>query len=244
MPGRAYPNPYLGPIITLGPSSLEDWLSCRRRYRNRHLLELGDYGGSPSADTGRAVHDLLHRIHEAGLCGDQAAVGALCDAHYPGQAHLLLPYVAEHENRCPSAVDWSLHEHSLARYMRRSNPRWLVTGRIDAVWAHGGILDARDYKTGLAYYERVADDLAARVQAFLLAPLAAEHSLSLRITYEHLNGEPSPDLWDVEDEDVEAARAELHRLATEIAEEENFAGCDNRLVCANCRFQSCTDRAA
>lgn len=244
MPGRPYPNPYLGPIITIGPSSLEDWLSCRRRYRNRHLLELGDFGGSSASDTGRAVHDLLHRIHEAGACGDTSAVELLCETHYSGQAHLLLPYVANHVKLCPAGADWSLHEHGLARYIRRTNARWLLTGRIDALWAHGGMLDARDYKTGLSYYERVADDLVARVQAFLLAPLAAKEGLRLRISYEQLNGDLGPDPWEVEDEDVDAIREELHRLATEIAEEEAFTGCENRLVCANCCYVSCTERAA
>lgn len=242
MPRRAYPNPYLGPIITLGPSSLDEWISCRRRYRNRYLLDLADGGGSPSADTGRLVHELLHRTHLASVCNDWAAVEALCALHYPGQAQLLLPYVAEHAKRCPPNTEWSLHEHGLARYVRRGSPRWLVTGRIDAIWAHDGMLDVRDYKTGRAHYDRVADDLAARVQAFLLVPLAAQHGLRLRITYEQLNGDPGPDAWEVEDEDVVALRDELHRLVVEIAEEEVFAGCANPLVCANCKYLSCTER--
>ena len=55
---------------------------------------------------------------------------------------------------------------------------------------HDGLLDARDYKTGGLYYERVADVPAAKVQAWVLADAARKRGLRLRLRYEHL----SPDV--------------------------------------------------
>ena len=51
----------------------------------------------------------------------------------------------------------------------------MATARLDALWVHDGLLDARDYKTGQVWSDRVADDAQARLQAWVLAPLAEAH---------------------------------------------------------------------
>ena len=47
-------------------------------------------------------------------------------------------------------------------------PMFMATARIDAIWIHDGLLDARDYKTGKLWHTRVCDVPAAKVQAFVL----------------------------------------------------------------------------
>ena len=44
-----------------------------------------------------------------------------------------------------------------ARFHRLPPPMFMATARIDAIWIHDGLLDARDYKTGSSWHERVAD---------------------------------------------------------------------------------------
>ena len=240
---RAYPNPYLGPVVHLSPSGLEEWESCRRRYRNRHLLGIPAPDDSPGADVGHVTHELLQQVHDAGVCAEPDAVAAIVAAHPRAQPDVHGRFLSAHRNRCPTSADWSRHEAELVRFARHGHPRWLLVGRIDAMWARGSILDVRDYKTGTVRVDRVADSLAAKAQAYLAAPIAAEHGLQLRITYEHLNGEDGPDPWDVEDEDLEAVTAELHAHAAAIAAEETFAGCAHPPTCRWCPYVSCPDRA-
>jgi RecB family exonuclease len=125
---------------------------------------------------------------------------------------------------------------------------FMVTGRIDAVWIHDGIVDARDYKTGAApYSDNVADDLRARLQAWLLAERAARRGLRLRVRYEYLSAEveEDPQPFEPDADDLAAIENELRSVAEQIWNEEEFAGVADREVCAWCRYRSiCPSSAA
>ena len=63
---------------------------------------------------------------------------------------------ARHARRCPSAgAAGAAHEVELARFHRQPAPMFMATARIDAIWIHDGMLDARDYKTGRCGTTRV-----------------------------------------------------------------------------------------
>jgi PD-(D/E)XK nuclease superfamily protein len=124
---------------------------------------------------------------------------------------------------------------------------FMATGRIDAIWRHRDLLDARDYKTGRPFTERVADDPRARLQVWLLAPLARREQLRLRLRYEFLAAEvdDDPEPFEPDDDDLEAIEAELRGIVSAIRAEDQFAGVADATVCGRCRFRSvCRDSAA
>lgn len=275
-------NPWVGPVLALSPSSIEDWQRCRRLYRTRHLLNVPSSEPNRLATgVGLEVHRLLELVHAEGCCGDLAAMSALVhrEMDSPGcraagradreeepvsglapggrpggridagriDAGRIEGYLARHATRCPGAgSSWSGHELTLARYHRRP-PRWVLTARIDAVWARGAFLEGRDYKTGRRRFDRVVDDLVGRLQVWLLAPLAAERGLRLRLSYEHLSLESpdDPDPYEPEDEDLVAIEDELCALAVEINAEIGFSGCGDAGTCRRCTYESiCAERIA
>ena len=110
----------------------------------------------------RKIHSRRHRVD------DSAHVADVLAAHSADNDHVR-QLVERHAERCPSRrVDRGAHEHDVARFHKLPPPMFMATARIDAVWVHDGLLDARDYKTGGKWHERVADDPAAKVQAFVL----------------------------------------------------------------------------
>jgi hypothetical protein len=124
---------------------------------------------------------------------------------------------------------------------------FLATARIDAVWIHDGVLDARDYKTGSKRYERVADDPRARVQAWVLARDAARTGLRLQLRYEHLQPEvdDDPEPWEPGDDDLAAISEELREAVATMWRTENWRGVNDVEVCRTCRYRSiCRDSAA
>lgn len=241
-------NPWLGAIVPISPSTAEDWKRCRRYFRSKHLLHLPGTNNTPRTDLGLVVHRLLEAVHRRGCCGDDEAMRALVvEVDGSARVKVLVGYLRRHANRCPapSAV-WSDHEFELARFHRTPSPMWMVTGKIDAAWEYAGLLDARDYKTGGLWIERVGDELAARVQAFLLAPLAAARHLRLRVSYEYLDAavdeQPAP--YEPEDEDFEALEGELSTIVTEIAGERDFDGVAFPPYCDHCSYAAiCPDAA-
>src|SRR4029453_226549 len=105
-------------------------------------------------------------------------------------------------------------------------PCVLAPGRIDAVWLRDGLLDARDYKTGRFESERVADDPRARLQAWLLAPVAARAAPRLRVSYESLAAETvdDPQPFEPDREELDIIEEDLRTVAAAIRQEQDFSG--------------------
>jgi hypothetical protein len=242
-------NPWVGSVVTVTASSLEHWRRCRRLYRSRHLLGLPELDAGSDTGVGLLVHRLLEEVHLSGSCSDERHVAGVVEALAPGHAARLDEYVARHASRCPSAagpdaVAWCGHEFEVARFHHLPVPMWMATGKIDAAWAVDGVLEVRDYKTGRVFHDRVGDDLAARVQVWLVAPLAASHGCRLRVVYEHLD--PAADQWpepyEPEPDDVDAIGGELAGLVAEIVAETEFAGVSFPSICGPCGYRSiCPD---
>lgn len=236
---------YVGPMVRLTPTSIERWLACPRSYRAAHLLDLPTGRGSARSTQGILVHSRLAQLHEPGPCGadvsrqEEAATsdGVLDDR--------LMGFIGRHARRCPQSATSVGHELDLAQLHTRGEVPVMVTGRIDAVWEHNGVLDCRDYKTGVPRAERVADIPAARLQAWLLAPIAEARGLRLRLRYEHLAefGDDDPEPLEPDDEDLAEIQGWIGDIGADIARSE-FAGVGEAHVCRWCPFQrACPDAA-
>jgi hypothetical protein len=241
------PDRLLGDIVPLSASSLDMWLRCRRQFLAAQLLGLpeSDAGGSP--DQGLLVHDLLRHIHQQGTCRDEGHVEATLAAHGLDRSGAVRGFVDRHARRCPPDAGTGEHELERARFHRRPAPMFMATGRIDALWRHRGLLDARDYKTGRPFTERVADDPRARLQAWLLAPLARREGLRLRLRYEFLAAEVSddPEPFEPDEDELAAIEEELRVVVEAMWGEQVFAGVADPALCDHCRYRSiCPDSAA
>jgi hypothetical protein len=232
-------------ILSLSPTAVDDWARCARAYRTATLLGVPASDPGPSSSYGLIVHDLLRVVHQQGSCRDPAVVTDVLAAH--GQdAPPMRAIFERHVRRCPRDAEDSRHELELARFHRYPAPMFMATGRIDAVWVHDGLLDARDYKTGRPYGERVAHDRRARLQAWLLAPVAARKGLGLRIQYEYLAAEvpDDPEPFEPDADDLEAIEEELRVVAEAICREREWPGVADAEVCGSCRYRSiCPDSA-
>ena len=185
-------------IVSVTPSNYDDFVQCERRFLNRHLLGLPASDPGSSNATGLLAHDMLRVIHDTGSCADAAHVTDVLAGHGADDDYVR-QLVDRHAQRCPSNVaDGAAHEHTFARFHKLPPPMFMATARIDAVWVHDGLLDARDYKTGKLWYDRVADVPAAKVQAFVLAQAAQRRGLRLRLRYEFLSADvpDDPDPWE------------------------------------------------
>lgn len=127
----------------------------------------------------------------------------------------LLGFLTRHARRCPREATSIGHELELAQLHTWVEASAMVTARVDAVWLHDGILDCRDYKTGMPRGERVADDPAARVQAWLLVRLAGHHGARLRLRYEHLvdGVDDDPEPFEPDGDDIAAIQQEIGEVA-------------------------------
>lgn len=231
-------------ILPLSASSIETWFSCRRRYRSRHLLGLAASDDGSSTSHGLLVHDLLRLLHQQSSCRDPASVDDVLTAHGQGDSAQVRTALERHVRRCPRNVEQARHELELARFHRFPAPMYMATGRIDAVWVHDGLLDARDYKTGRPNSERVADDRAARLQAWLLAPVAARKHLRLRLQYEFLSPEvpDDPEPFEPDGDDLDAIEEELRTVAEAICREKEWRGVAEADECGRCGYRSiCPD---
>ncbi|HZJ28088.1 MAG TPA: PD-(D/E)XK nuclease family protein [Acidimicrobiia bacterium] len=236
----------LADIVALSPSSLERWNRCRREYRSRDLLGLPESNPGPPADMGNLVHSLLRMIHEQGTCRDDAFVTDVLARHGVDGVGPVSGFIARHRVRCPADASRSRHELELARFHRAPAPMFMATGRLDAVWIHDGLLDVRDYKTGGSFFERVADDPRARLQAWLAAPIAARNALGVRVRYEHLAAEidDDPDPFEPDADELDTIGEELRMVVAQIRAEPTFAGAADTAVCARCRYRGvCPDSA-
>jgi len=108
------------------------------------------------------------------------------------------------------------------------------------------VLEARDYKTGMTFVDDVGHDPAARLQAWLLAPMAAERGLQVRIRYEHLAVEvdDDPDPFEPDVHQLAAIEEELRSAAEAIRAERTFIGVAEHHLCVRCGYRSiCPDSA-
>jgi hypothetical protein len=247
MPVRAARHDPRPGVLRITPTSLDSWRRCRRAWLLQHVLDVpaSDEGGSP--DHGQLVHDVLRFVHSGGSCHDPAHVEDVLAGH--GGSDRLREEIGRHAARCPSPAETVGHETSFARFTgaRPALASFLVTARLDAVWVHDGLLDARDYKTGAVTTTKVADDPRAWSQMWVLAPLAEERGLQLRLRYEHLASEidEEPEPWEPDADDLAALEARLREEVRAMRAEAAFSGIADPDVCAMCRYRSiCRDSAS
>jgi hypothetical protein len=237
----------LSDIVSLTPSNYEDFTRCPRLFYCNALLGLPASDPAPSTDQGLLVHDMLRKIHVDGDCFDGDHVAETLVAH-GFDTPAVRDMVARHADRCPSREsDRAAHEVDVARFHRLPPPMFMATARIDAVWIHDGLVDARDYKTGGKWVDAVSEIKAAHVQAFVLAARARAGGYRLRLRYEYLQPEvdEDPEYWELDDEALEAVEEELRAAVERMWLEDDWKGVNEIDVCRTCRYRSiCRDSAA
>jgi hypothetical protein len=234
-------------IVSVTPSNYDDFVQCERRFLNRHLLGLPASDPGRTNETGILAHDMLRLIHSRGSCADKSHVADVLAGH-AADDDFVRQLVDRHAERCPSNdAGSSAHEHTFARFHKLPVPMFMATARIDAVWLRDGLLDARDYKTGKLWHERVADAPAAKVQAFVLAQAAVRRGLRLRLRYEYLSADvpDDPDPWEPDAEDLAAIEEELRAAVERMSTIDDWKGIADENVCSHCVYRSiCRDSAA
>jgi hypothetical protein len=231
-------------LLSITPSAVEAWSRCRRLWRDQHLLAIPPSDDATAGVHGTQVHDLLRLLHRNGPCDDPARIDEIVAAHgASGRVHSEL---SDHARRCPLGAQAYGHELTVARLHARW-PSFVATARIDAAWIHDGVLDVRDYKTGGASTDRVADDWRARVQAWVMAPVAEARGLRLRVRYEQLAAEivDDPEEWEPDAEDLAALDVAIREVVEAMRAESEWTGIADRPTCRTCRYRSiCPDSAA
>ena len=211
------------------------------------MLAVPPSDGIRPTDNGLLLHELLRVVHEQGTCRDADHVHDVLAGHGVDDAHFG-GMLARHARRCPDCGrDRRARGRPRALSPRCPAPMFMATARIDAIWVHDGLLDARDYKTGSRWYERVADDPRARVQAFVLDQHAQRRGLQLRLRYEHLAAEvdDDPEPYEPDDDELAAIEEELRATVAAFWSLDEWRGVADAAVCGWCRFRSiCPDSAA
>jgi hypothetical protein len=237
----------LSDIVSLTPSNYDDFTRCPRLYYCKALLGLPPSDPASSTDQGLLVHDMLRKIHVDGNCYDTDHVADVLGAH-GFDTPAVRDMVARHADRCPSrASERAAHEVELARFHRMPPPMFMATARIDAVWIHDGIVDARDYKTGGKWIDDVSEIKAAHVQAYVLAERARGHGYRLRLRYEYLQAEvdEDPEVWELDEETLGVIEEELRAAVERMWAEEEWRGVSDVATCRTCQYRSiCRDSAA
>jgi hypothetical protein len=230
-------------LLSLSPTSLATWNRCARQFRDRSLLNLPASERQDGASHGLLLHRLLNLVHRTGSCHDDGHVADVLDAH--GADGRTLDEVRRHADRCPLDAESVGHELEWVRAFS-GPPVFLATARIDAVWAHDGILDVRDYKSGRVAEHAIGHDPQARLQAWVAAPHAAARGLRLQLRYEHLATEVTedPDPWEPTDEDLTTVESDLTLVVGAILAERVFPGVNDAGVCAHCGYRSICDESA
>jgi hypothetical protein len=230
---------HLPGIVTVTPTSLGVWRRCPREWHDHYVLQIPPSDGDPSSSHGEQLHAMLGLVHETGSCRDPAHVDDVLTAHGLDHDERSRTEIANHVRRCPEQATAIGHELTVARFHRLPMPMFMTTARIDALWVHDGVLDARDYKTGRIWADEVAHDEQARLQAYVLAPRANSLGLRVRIAFEHLAAEivDDPTPFEPDDDDLTAIEEELRLTVTEIRTE-RFDGVSDPEVCVRCRYRS------
>ena len=243
MPGKRL----LSDIVSLTPSNYEDFRRCPRLFYCGALLGIPASDPAASTDQGLLVHDMLRKIHADGACFDGAHVSDVLVAHGIDTT-VVREMIARHAERCPSrSAESAAHEVDLARFHKLPPPMFMATARIDAVWIHDGLIDARDYKTGGKWVDAISEIDAAKVQAYVLAEHARARGLRLRLRYEYLQPEvdDDPEPWEIDDETRVAIEEELRAAVARMWEADDWRGVNDVEVCRTCRYRSiCRDSAA
>jgi PD-(D/E)XK nuclease superfamily len=232
-------------IIRMSPTAFESWSRCRRAWRNQYLLSVAASDDGASPHHGLQLHSVLRFVHEHGSCRDPGHVEDVFRAH--GAEARLRAEVERHAARCPSLANAIGHELDVARFHRHPWPPFMMTARLDAIWVHDGLLDVRDYKSGRRWYDRIAEDPRAKVQAWVAARLAEERGLQLRLRYEHLAAEidEDPEPWEPDADDLAELEEELRQAVEAIQSESDWTGINDEMICRDCRYRSiCPDSAA
>jgi hypothetical protein len=239
-------------IVSITPTNYDDFVQCERRFFIRHLLGLPASDPGAPNETGLLAHDMLRTIHAGGSCRDVAHVADVLAGHGADDDYVR-QLVERHAQRCPSdattpaGTGGGAHEQTLARFHRHPQPMFMATARIDAIWVHDGLLDARDYKTGRLWHERVADVPAAKVQAFVLDEAARKRGLRLRLRYEYLSADvlDDPDAWEPDPEDMLAVEEELRSVVERMRTNDEWQGVADAALCSHCAYRSiCRDSVA
>lgn len=233
-------NP-IGAIVRMSPTTLGRWARCRHQFLLSNILPVPRIDVGNQANEGLKVHALLRALHsDSRSCHDRAWREEVVASYDMGDAERLSGFLERHERKCPEGARSHGNERGFARFERRGSLMLMAYGTIDVVWEHGGLLDARDYKTGAPALERVEDDPASYVQAFLLAPLARSLGLRLRLRYELLAPEAGEDPEDFVVDEEQLTRIERRLMATAevMRTEREFAGTDNPRLCEFCEFRS------
>jgi hypothetical protein len=233
-------------VIRLTPTSFDTWSRCPRDWWLHDVLTVAASDDPGSPDHGQLVHDILRFVHERGDCHDPAHVEEVLESH--GTSDRLRGEVARHAARCPSPTAALGHEVEAARFSfaRPGLHSFLATARLDAVWVHDGLLDARDYKTGRVRTTRVADDRRAWIQAWVLGATALERGLRLRVRYEHLAAEidDEPEPWELDADELELLEERIRAEVVRMRGEGALAGVSDPATCQWCRYRSiCRDSA-
>jgi PD-(D/E)XK nuclease superfamily len=234
-------------IVTVTPTALDEWHRCRRAWRNHTVLQVPASDGDAGTAHGQQMHDLLRLVHQQGSCRDGALVEDVLRAHNFHDDARVAEAMHRHAARCPVGAVALGHEVTHARFHRLPLPVFMATARIDALWLYDGILDAHDYKTGRVWNDRVCDDRQARLQAWVLAPLAERHGARLRITFEHLAAEivESSEPFEPDADDLAEIEEELRATVASMRAEESYRGVGDVEVCGWCRYRSiCPDSAS
>jgi hypothetical protein len=201
--------------------------------------------GIPASDTDPAVctastaRRTAHDPRE-GSCHDVEHVGDVLVRRGLDHDDRLWGEIERHTTRCPSPTEAIGHEITRARFSSHPTAPFMATARLDALWVHDGLLDARDFKSGQVWSERVADDKQARLQAWILAPLADARGLRLRISFEHLAAEvvDDPEPFEPDADDLLAIEEDVRREVAEIRSMSEYVGIADPDVCRRCRYRS------
>lgn len=234
-------------ILHVTPTSLDVWSGCRREWRNRYLFQIPASDTHPGPVHGQQLHDALRLVHERGSCRDEANVADVIDSHAFVDDERIRGEIARHARRCPAPAPAIGHEITRARFHAHPTSPFMATARLDALWlldtAAGPVLDAHDYKTGRVWHDRVADDPQARLQAWVLAPLAEARGARLRITFEYLAADvvDDPEPFEPDADDLAAVEEQLHAIVQEVRAEADlgdWAGVADPESCGRCRYRS------
>jgi PD-(D/E)XK nuclease superfamily len=231
-------------ILAITPTSLDAWRRCPREWWNANVLSLPSSDTDASTAHGQKMHDVLRLVHERGSCHDHEHVTDVLVSHGLDTDERIRSELGRHERRCPTGAVAVGHEVTRARFHRKPFPPFMASARIDALWRHDDYLAAHDYKTGRRWSERVADDAQARLQAWVLAPLAESLGLRMRIVFEQLSADvpEDPEPFEPDADDLVTIGEELRRDVEAMRASFPHSGVADAEVCGRCRYRSiCPD---